>query len=185
MKTKHILSSVLLGAPVAAMLLFSSGAGCILDEDFLKVQDQSPCEMDSDCSEPGFTCRNGFCAIDDGSAPPCEDQDEDGYGVGTDRRDCEFPELDADDNCAECNPGAKELCDGLDNDTNGSTDESISCENITDCPSAQGLPTNTRWSCSSNQCVVIPSIATGECDIVISCVGGSYDTAEAMSKSCL
>ena len=53
-----------------------------------------------------------------GQKAKCTDNDGDGYGNG-----CAF-ELDCNDANPNINPGALEICDGLDNDCDGLVDES-------------------------------------------------------------
>ncbi len=54
----------------------------------------------------------------------CDDQDQDGYGVGPDRQACAYSTLDCDDADPTINPGAVERCDGVDDDCDGSIDPS-------------------------------------------------------------
>ncbi len=68
--------------------------------------------------DSGYICNAGTCEVD------CDDQDGDGYGTGS---GCLG--MDCDDYSSSINPGAEELCDGLDNNCNGYVDE----ENATDC----------------------------------------------------
>ena len=54
------------------------------------------------------------------SQPVCTDNDGDGYGDGA---DCLGP--DCDDGDPAINPGATEVCDGVDNDCDTQTDEGV------------------------------------------------------------
>jgi len=57
----------------------------------------------------------------DTTGPICVDNDGDGYGAGG--TTCPYPEIDCDDNNAGINPGATEVCDGVDNNCDGEVDE--------------------------------------------------------------
>ena len=70
-------------------------------------------------------------------APPaCVDNDGDGYGSPT-SASCTYPELDCDDTVPAINPGATEVCDGVDNNCADGIDEeptaSESCNDSVDC----------------------------------------------------
>ena len=52
----------------------------------------------------------------------CEDNDDDGFGFGT---DCELGQIDCDDGRSAIHPGAEERCDSLDNDCDEIVDESV------------------------------------------------------------
>jgi len=58
------------------------------------------------------------------SIPTCTDNDSDGYGNPASSV-CSHPELDCIDSNAAVNPGATEVCDGVDNDCDGQIDESL------------------------------------------------------------
>lgn len=63
-----------------------------------------------------------------GAEPDCTDVDGDGYGAsGTDLTECTGSTTDADcnDGDATINPGADEICDGLDNDCSESTADGV------------------------------------------------------------
>lgn len=177
-------------APILA-ILFVAQSSCILDDDFLQQESLFFCENDSDCLS-NYRCDvNNTCVFDDGSGPACIDEDGDGYGANTDSREnCENGELDSDDNCAECYPGAEELCDTKDNDGDMDIDEPIPCPSGTaaDCPFSIPVP-GAQWRCINNECALTPANFVGECEgVVIPCVGGvgsPYDTTEATMKGCL
>ena len=193
MKSIRLLLPTLMAImPIAAVLAF--GSSCILNDDFLKTEGQFPCAKTSECSEPGYQCRSGFCSLPAVGGDPCttadQDKDGDGYGSGMDRRNCEFPLQDLDDDCAECTPGAPEACDGKDNNTDGTIDEPIACTRSFDCPNSISgiIPAASQWSCREGVCVVVPQRRPpgSPCeDVVIACVQGAYDTTEADANSCL
>ena len=78
------------------------------------------CE-DGDCPE-GFVCEDVLggvqCIPESGTCEPCFDPDGDGYGIGP-----ECIALDCNEEDPEMNPGAPELCDGMDNNCNDEIDE--------------------------------------------------------------
>ncbi|MHC5110198.1 MAG: DNRLRE domain-containing protein [Planctomycetota bacterium] len=55
----------------------------------------------------------------------CNDQDEDGYGSPGNAVCANGPETDCNDDDTNINPGAEEVCDGMDNNCNGTADEQI------------------------------------------------------------
>lgn len=192
MNLKHITLSSLFAAAPLMMVIFALPAGCILNDDFIKEQNAFACTSTAECSEPGFECLSGFCAIDDGRGLPCttndQDKDGDGFGTSDDRQNCEFPQLDLDDDCAACTPVAKETCDGFDNDSNEMIDEPISCAgSITDCPLSAVIPAGSQWSCKENLCILVPQMrATAECmNVTLACVGGAFDNTEAVANGCI
>lgn len=82
----------------------------------------------------------GFIGSSCGDDAPCstqiwyDDRDGDGYGSSDKTVEtCEAPQgyvaqgNDCNDSDVEINPGATEICDGIDNNCNGSIDENISC----------------------------------------------------------
>lgn len=99
----------------------SLAAACLplVDGDFClgACDDETPCPV-------GFSCRQPpaadlpVCVPDLGVCSPCVDADGDRYGVGL---SCLGPDPVDDDPTVY--PGAPELCDGLDNDLNGVTDD--------------------------------------------------------------
>jgi hypothetical protein len=103
--------------------------------------------LNDDCdSDANATVDGAFAHYYDQVAPwlnqaGCEDIDEDGFGA-------EFcGGSDCDDLNAEVNPGAPELCDGIDNNCDGEIDEGCggTCE-----PAGAACTTNS--DCCSNRC---------------------------------
>jgi hypothetical protein len=60
----------------------------------------------------------------------CIDNDNDGYG-NFDISACALPELDCDDNNLDINPGAVEICDGIDNNCDSNIDEGFDVDEDT------------------------------------------------------
>lgn len=103
------------------------GGSCVVldDGDFCAVE----CRTARECPD-GFVCTDvravseltvRQCVPSTGSCADCFDPDRDGYGVGstcTEVGDC-------DQTNAESYPGAAEICDGQDNDCDGTVDEGL------------------------------------------------------------
>ena len=97
------------------------------------------CEGDDDC-ESGYECKSNVCEVIKGGDPECPDEDKDGFGVGPDRVECQLCkaenkcEEDPDDADEFIYPGAPEICDGKDNDSDGTPDNiGTACESANDC----------------------------------------------------
>ncbi|NOZ86102.1 MAG: hypothetical protein GXP49_07530 [Deltaproteobacteria bacterium] len=78
----------------------------------------------------------------------CIDMDSDSYGVGP---DCLG--MDCDDQHPQANPAADEICDGLDNDCDGKTDEDLTappgtCLNLGVCRNSSADCINGMWQCN-------------------------------------
>src|SRR5699024_2302617 len=93
------------------------------------------------------------CAPDD----LCIDRDGDGYGTGPAclGRDCD------DDNPA-INPGAKEICDGLDNNCDGLIDVNIEGMGDACDTSLEGVCAVGRRTCADGQEICQPNVQPGE-----------------------
>ncbi|MFM9949911.1 MAG: MopE-related protein, partial [Saprospiraceae bacterium] len=118
------------------------------------------------CSIPtGYVVNNTDCDDNDALEKPGQvwyaDVDNDGYSTGATLTQCLRPtgykvaaELtattgDCNDNAAAINPAATEVCDGIDNNCNGSTDEGVQTTYYRDMDSdGFGNPSNTTLACS-------------------------------------
>lgn len=88
---------------------------------------------DGNLDNPYEACDDGNNVDGDGCeadctftpSPDCTDADGDGYGVGPDRSACTYTEEDCNDSETSVNPGATEICDGIDNDCDGDVDEEV------------------------------------------------------------
>jgi hypothetical protein len=74
------------------------------------------CCGDADCTLPA-TCVEHLCTV-----VPCMDADGDGHGNPASGA-CTFPQLDCNDGDPAIHPGATELCNGIDDDCDGVTDD--------------------------------------------------------------
>jgi hypothetical protein len=102
--------------------------------------------QDGDCDDSNAQIHPGATEVCDGLDNNCDgsadeglqftnyfvDNDNDGYGAGLANSYCVDPgagyaaqDGDCDDNNVQIHPGAVEICDGLDNDCDGSTDEGL------------------------------------------------------------
>ena len=72
----------------------------------------------------GASCTGGTCDVNGECVTTlfCEDKDNDGYGVEG-KNNCQFFEIDCDDNEYWAHPGGEETCDTVDNNCNGEIDE--------------------------------------------------------------
>jgi phosphatidylserine/phosphatidylglycerophosphate/cardiolipin synthase-like enzyme len=76
----------------------------------------------SDCDDSNALCWQGDCCLSD-----CSDTDGDGYGQGA---DCPGP--DCDDGDGQVHPGAPEICNAIDDNCDGQTDEQDVCSGCVD-----------------------------------------------------
>jgi hypothetical protein len=103
--------------------------------------------LDNDCD----------VAVDEGLSP---DVDGDGYtALGA----CQGTANDCDDGQFSVNPGASEVCDGLDNNCNGSADEGLSTDQDSDGVTAPGSCLGTADDCDDTDPFTFPG-ATELCD---------------------
>jgi hypothetical protein len=111
-----------------------------------------------------FTCDFIFDLL-----PKCTDNDGDGYGKNCDLGD------DCNDNDAAINPGATEVCDGVDNNCNGEIDEGCECINgeTRPCGTDEGECVAGTQTCIDG--------AWGECE---GSVGPSDEICDGLDNDC-
>jgi lysophospholipase L1-like esterase len=133
-----------------------AGLSCLTDFDcgvcISGTDIGASCADDSDClpnTGPGNQrgrCEVHLC-IEETGGPTCTDADGDGYA--TEGGTCGA--VDCDDSDFDVNPGAAELCDGFDNDCDGTIDEGCSASLPTDIAAAGDSITQAfAASCSCN-----------------------------------
>jgi len=174
------------------------------DGDFCTVDcsDGAGCPEGFECTEilSGDTVIAQQCLPLSGVCAPCYDPDEDGYGIGP---DCLGP--DCDESNDQVNSGAVEICDGIDNNCDGSEDEGFPllgaacdgddgdlCENGTYTCTADG----SDVECVNEAVTDIPDICNGlddDCDgsadedfplLGASCDGPDIDLCENGTYTC-
>lgn len=177
------MSRKLLVSLTLAWSALSMSAGCTVDADFAEQSDTFECQTSADCLT-SYVCdpNTSRCVLDPGEpiSPECIDEDDDGYGANPDggRDRCDFAEQDLDDTDPTVYPGASELCDGKDNDGDGSTDAPRACQDHGECNrTADSTPSGTFFFCESNVCVLKPAnVLAPSCEtLVLACVGGAYE----------
>lgn len=143
-------------------------AGCTVAFD-AEQEDIFPCVGDDECVD-GYVCDEGtsLCVLKptgpEGPAD-CIDEDGDGYGVGTDRSQCRYPELDCDDTDPNVHPNNTESCNGVDSNCNGKID-SFECPGgaAIECGPAPVGAGIMKFVCVSEECILVPSRqGIGEC----------------------
>jgi hypothetical protein len=137
------------------------------------------CASDDDCV-PGFFCagldqlqdgETGRCVSDDAPGTGCVDNDNDSFfAIGC--TEVAANQLDCDDNNAEINPGAEEICDGIDNNcncdrTSGDTNaDQVVCGSDDDGVDEDLPPRN---------CALRAGVCAGAS---IECINGTYPIAQ-------
>ncbi len=102
--------------------------------------------LDYDTHIDNWTIGNEDCK----SEPACTDNDNDGYGYPA-SDSCTYPEEDCDDTNPAINPGAQEVCNGVDDNCEGNTDEGFDDDYCVYVCQADGHtwlgPGGTDYSC--------------------------------------
>jgi hypothetical protein len=124
----------------------------------------------SDCDDGCATCNPGEAEVCDGEDNDCDatpddgvlvtfyrDGDGDGHGTSaTSMQACSAPSGfvassdDCDDGCGTCYPGSAEVCDGEDNDCDGTADDGVTTVYYRDADNdGYGTNSDTRTACSA------------------------------------
>jgi hypothetical protein len=176
---------------IAMAFIAGTWAGCTVGFDAME-DDTYACVTADDCL-PNYECTpQGKCkrrTIDSGDSP-CIDEDGDGYGApGTVTTRCPgaFPgdpnrfKHDCDDSNPDINPGAAEVCDGIDNNCDNNIDF-IPCGNDFDCPADHTDPAGNdlTYRCETSRCVAYPVKQVGAtCRQPLQCRNGVQDLVPA------
>ena len=149
------------------VVLLATLAGCTFDDS--KLIDRQ-CRGDNECDMAGFICVDGYCQ--EGVRPEpdvgpdiemdtnmpdveqCVDDDGDGFFAMT--PGCDAEEYDCDDNglnAAARFPGNMEICDGVDNDCDGTTDEREELTDIPLCDNQEGACAGATKRCQGGRYV--------------------------------
>jgi hypothetical protein len=128
--------------PAGAVLV---GGDCDDDNPAVHPKASEECDgLDNDCDGE----------IDEGLS---SDADGDGHAAEGEAA-CGIPDDDCDDECAECYPGADEICDGLDNDCDGAIDDDRDGDCVTPC-GVDGIAGTADDDCDENNPRVAPGLA--------------------------
>lgn len=116
------------------------------------------------------------------SSRVCNDLDLDGYGLVASKA-CSKTGIDCNDSNASINPGAKEVCDSIDNNCNGQIDEGgVCCSPTTGQPCSAGIGecSKTGTIQCNGSCNAIPGSPVPEiCDGKDNNCNGSIDEGNA------
>jgi hypothetical protein len=139
------------------------------------------------CSAPaGYVEDNTDCDDTDGTVwqllTGYTDADGDGYGTGAAQDVCSGASLpsgyadnadDCDDNNAAVNPGATEICDGIDNNCDGVTDEGCcACDFCLDLDAGWNFVSVPNTLNGSNDANTVFNLTLGETCLYYDCVDG-------------
>jgi len=156
-----------------------------------------------DCNDNCASCHPGGTEVCDAMDNDCDgtlddgvgqqwyrDADGDGYGEPNNTTTaCSQPQgfvsnnQDCNDNCASCHPGGFEVCDGMDNDCDGTPDDGVGQRWYRDADGdGYGDPNNTTTACSQPQGYVSNN---QDCnDNCASCHPGGSEVCDGKDNSC-
>jgi hypothetical protein len=139
------------------------------------------------CNPDVPSCPRGFHCVENAAAPGettcvpladvcCIDQDDDGFGEG---EDCRGP--DCNDDVEEINPGRLELCNEVDDDCDGDTDEEVVDCGAPECreDGAGGYEALPDGSCAGGACAERLPVSCG----LFACWGGG-GSGDACAVDC-
>jgi hypothetical protein len=116
---------------------------------------------------------------------PCTDEDNDNYGIGTDISGCtgSTSVADCNDSNSNINPGAAEVCDGVDNNCDGSIDEGVKNAYYRDSDTdGYGDPGNSVQACSAPGGYVINNTDCNDSKPDIN--PGAAEVCDGMDNNC-
>jgi subtilisin family serine protease len=133
------------------------------------------CDFDDECSG-NLVCKGEIGGSDDGCCQanqewdsqnnqcfiPCIDNDNDGYGTNN-ADSCENQGVDCNDNNANINPGALEICNQVDDNCRNGADENFKLENDENNCGACGNQCNENQDCQNSQCINENQCGDGIC----------------------
>ena len=138
------------GAGAYCVELTSGGSVCLQT----CIRDLAECPSNFDCIDSVITPRPDPVCTPVGERC-CVDGDGDDYGVGV---GCDGP--DCDDADGDAYPGAPELCNGLDDDCDGATDEEVTGTGVVCSTGMSGACSRGTTQCVSNSLVCVPEMST-------------------------